>query len=225
MDEWHVVVLLIVWSTVLVNGEVVYLSLKHNDSVELVCSSSEGDPYALYLTRKWLKPKKEVLFVLKGEKPTFGPDETGKSRIRVVEGLDIGQVNVSISHLQGSDTDRYVCEFVYENLPTDYIKFGREEFFLYVADYVEKPCSCSSYPLLLYTIAGAVGLLLLIILGLAVAYCGKTRNGRKPQPAVPIYEEMAGLQSGNGKSLCGLDPFGESEYVQPRRENTYSNNP
>lgn len=118
-----------------VNGEVVYLSLKHNDSVELVCSSSGGDPYAFYLKRKWLQPKKEVLFVLKGEKPTFGPDETGRSRIRVVEGLGIGQVNVSISHLQGSDTDRYVCEFVYENLPSDYTKFGREEFFLYIADY------------------------------------------------------------------------------------------
>lgn len=54
---------------------------------------------------------------------------------------------------------------------------------------------------------------------------GKTRNGRKPQPAVPIYEEMAGLQSGNGKSFCDLDPFREGEYVQPRRENAYSNNP
>lgn len=125
-----------------VNGEVVYLSLRRNDSVELVCSSPGSGPYAFYLKRKWLQPNKEVLFVHQGEEPTFGPDEAGWRRIRVVEDLEYGQVNVSISHLQGSDTDRYVCDFVFVDHPNDRIESGRKEFFLYVADHGKLICQC-----------------------------------------------------------------------------------
>ncbi|KAG5279049.1 hypothetical protein AALO_G00105550 [Alosa alosa] len=222
MMEWRLVVWLIVLPPALVNGEVVYLSQKRNGSIELACLSTTSGPFAFYLKREWLQPNKEVLFIHQGHDPTFGPDETDRSRIRVFENLRSGQVNVSISHLQGSDTDRYICEFVFPDVTDDRKEPGRDKFLLYVADHVEQPCSCSSYPVLLYTIAGAIGLLLLIILGLTVAYCGKARNGSKPQPAVPIYEEMAGLQSGNSKAFCDPGHFGESEYVKPRRENPYS---
>ncbi|XP_062392332.1 cd7 antigen-like [Sardina pilchardus] len=225
MMEWCLVVWLIVLPPALVNGEVVYLSQKRNGSIEFACSTTSRDPFAFYLRREWLEPIKEVLFIHEGQNPTFGPGETGRSRIRVFEDLPAGQVNVSISHLQGSDTDRYTCEFIFSGVPHDRMEPGRDTFLLYVADHGsdEPPCSCSSYTVILYTIAGAVGLLLLVIIGLTVAYCGKASNGSKPQPAVPIYEEMAGLQSGNNKAFYNPGEFGESEYVKPvRSENPYS---
>ncbi|KAL2087044.1 hypothetical protein ACEWY4_018103 [Coilia grayii] len=224
MEVRYVVFWLCVLSPVFVKGGVVYLSQTRNDSIELACLSTERNPYGFYLRRKWLQPDKEVLFVYQSMAPSYAGSKTDSSRIRVVEALHAGQVNVTISNLSASDTDRYACEFVFASNPTDRVEPGRDDFLLYIADHTEQPCTCSSYHILLYAISGAVGLLLIIILGLTVAYCGKARNGSKPQPPVPIYEEMAGLQSGNGKAFCDLQGgFGESEYVQPRRENTYSN--
>ncbi|XP_063058443.1 cd7 antigen-like [Engraulis encrasicolus] len=220
----------------LVNGAVVYLSRASNDSIELAClstaSESSSKPYAFYLRRKWLQKDQEVLFVHQGHAPTYINNKADGGRIRVVEALSAGQVNISISRLRGVDTDLYTCGFMVASNPLDREEPGQDEFLLYVADHIEKPCTCSSYPTVLYAISGAVGLLLIITLALSVAYCSKVCcNGSKPQPpaaAVPIYEEMTGLQSGkegsDKKAFCDqLAGYGESQYAQPRRENPYSN--
>ena len=117
-----------------VHGEVKYLSQKGNDSVALACSSPESNPYGVYLRRKWLQPDTEVLFIHKDAQPKFR-SRTDQNRIQVVENLGSGQLDVTISHLQGSDTDLYVCEFMFESIPTDRKEPGRDQFLLYVADH------------------------------------------------------------------------------------------
>ncbi|KAG9350453.1 hypothetical protein JZ751_026816 [Albula glossodonta] len=88
-----------------------------------------------------------------------------------------------------------------------------------------------TYPPLLYAIAAAAGLLLLILLGLGASQGGKACKRGKPQPLVPIYEEMTAVQQANGKGqLCHLDPSHQEEadsslyvnpQIKPRQENYY----
>ncbi|KAJ8264075.1 hypothetical protein GJAV_G00144810 [Gymnothorax javanicus] len=214
---------------------VVYLKALEGESVLFTCGSEETStlPKGLYLKRKCVGPESEVMFFSEfGVKA--GSHEDG--RIQVHGNLSANLVNITLSELQHRDSGLYYCEFVDAGSPTFRFIQGKEEFFLFVEtrkNQKDLQCSCPDYPPVLYAISAAVGLLLLIILGLVASHCGKPCGRNKPHTLVPIYEEMIGRQPSNGKGPhCHLDSSGQEEgdtavYTNPpmkrRQENHYAN--
>lgn len=99
----------------------------------LPCAVEQGDPFSfgMYLKRSWLHPT-DVLFMYTGSKFSTGADED-KNRISVSGDPSSHALNVTISQLKASDTDRYYCEFVVENpAGEDLLLLGKTEFFLLV---------------------------------------------------------------------------------------------
>lgn len=97
------------------------------------CALGKTDPlpYGLYLSRKWLRTH-DVLFKYTKEEPTYGTD-SDKHRISVTGDPSSLSVNVTISQLRASDTDRYVCEFTVESpVSKDLRLLGSTEVFLMV---------------------------------------------------------------------------------------------
>lgn len=113
--------------------DIEFLERPQGDSVEFYCISefNASKPIGLYLKRKWLQPNREVLFMFTYQKPVFHLDV--KERIHVTGDPSTHRVNVTLSQLNGKDTDVYYCEFVFldassvdEKIPSNM------EFFLYV---------------------------------------------------------------------------------------------
>ncbi|XP_075994838.1 uncharacterized protein LOC142989267 [Genypterus blacodes] len=101
------------------------------------------------------------------------------------------QVNVTITHLQHTDTGLYVWELGYrEENGSDRTVLGAQQVFLFVEG-TGRPCQCSArYSSLLLTISTAAALLLLALSWLAIDKCVKAKHHHTPQCPVPIYEEM-----------------------------------
>ncbi|KAG5853799.1 cd7 antigen-like [Anguilla anguilla] len=215
--------------------ETLYLKKLEGESALFVCASEEtgSHPIGLYLKRECTGPEREVMFFSESG-PEGKPED--KERIQVLGDLSTIPVNVTISQLERRDSGLYFCEFVYAGESEDRVIRGKEEFFLFV-DTVKihegLQCGCQNYPPLLYAISAAVGLLLLILLGLAASHCGKQCKRSKPQKPAPIYEEMNARQPANGKApRRHLDPAYPEEadasvYINPqikhRQENHYVN--
>lgn len=117
-------------------GDVVYLHAERNSSIKFSCvfPAQRDKPFALSLTREWLRKGVQVLYHNFNAKPEV-KDIMFKDRISDQTDMNQRNVNVSITHLQGYDTDVYVCMFHY-NRPTGFQNLsGRDKFVLYVKDY------------------------------------------------------------------------------------------
>ncbi|XP_051563349.1 uncharacterized protein LOC127446457 isoform X1 [Myxocyprinus asiaticus] len=191
--------LFLIINSVTAHGDVIYIRRVRNSSVDFSCESAkkEENLFAFSLKRKLLQPK-PVLYLSKGLSEIIN-ESVDKGRITVSE-LDNHTVHLRISNLQGWDTDVYYCEFHYGDLPFVKNIPGTMEFFIYVEDLSREPCSCSGYLLLLYVISAAACLLAVLVVTLITAYCCKLPKSRKPQPVVPVYEEMAGVRPAKGKA-------------------------
>ncbi|XP_051985773.1 uncharacterized protein LOC127646288 [Xyrauchen texanus] len=192
--------LFLVINSVTAHVDLIYIPRVRNSSVDISCESAkkEVNLFAFSLKRKLLQSR-QVLYLSKGLTAIIN-ESVDKGRITVHDELDNHTVHLSISNLQGWDTDVYYCEFHYGDLPFDTNIPGTMEFFIYVEDLSREPCSCSGYLLLLYVISGAACLLAVLVVTLVTAYCCKLPKSRKPQPTVPVYEEMAGVWPAKGKA-------------------------
>uniref|UniRef100_A0A3B4F264 Ig-like domain-containing protein n=1 Tax=Pundamilia nyererei TaxID=303518 RepID=A0A3B4F264_9CICH len=110
-----------------------FLKQYEGESVVLPCEIEQRYPAPLgvSLKRSWLV-EEEVLFKYTKEDFTV-KNSADKSRISVRGDPSLHSVNITICQLNASDTDRYYCEFVVENLSSadDRIR-GKMEFFLLV---------------------------------------------------------------------------------------------
>lgn len=110
-----------------------FLERSEGGSVVFPCEVEPGNPspYGVYLKRSWLN-QIEVLFQF--TKTDFTVEENyDKKRISVSGDPSTHSLNVTISQLSASDTDRYYCEFVVDNPSSEDIRIrGKTEFFLLV---------------------------------------------------------------------------------------------
>ncbi|XP_026118944.1 cd7 antigen-like [Carassius auratus] len=202
----HVVLLFLITPSITAQGGIVYIHRVRNSSIDISCESAkkEENPFAFSLNRRLLQSR-QVMYLSKGAQPFINKSED-KDRITVRDELDNHTVHLTISNLQGQDTDVYHCEFHYDDLPYDKNVPGKMEFFIYIEDLSHDPCYCSSYLPLLYVISGAACLLGVLVFTLLSAYCCKWPNRSKPQPVVPVYEEMTGVRSTKQKATsCHTD--------------------
>ncbi|XP_035510288.1 uncharacterized protein LOC118322662 [Morone saxatilis] len=178
-------------------AELMLRELTESQSLELSCSPHQdhGSPTGLHLYHRSAQSQTTLLSMAKGSEFRVSPDHRGRLQLR--GGLDSTRVNVTISHLQTSDTGLYMWELSYgEENSLDQGKLGDQKVFLLVQG-TGRSCPCS-YPPLLLTIFTAAGLLLLILSWVAIEKCVKTRSHRRPQSSAPIYEEMTRKQQSAG---------------------------
>ncbi|XP_053494805.1 cd7 antigen-like isoform X1 [Ictalurus furcatus] len=226
MDKWllkrHQIFVYLITFLSTAFGDMVHFHAHRNSSIEFSCVPPERSekPFAFSLTREWLK-KREVLYHNFLGEPTV-KDITFKDRISETTEPKNRSINVSITHLQGYDTDIYMCRFHY-NKATGFKNLSGNKFILYVQDYHIEPCSCYSYTPLLFSLSAAAGLLFFIILILTAVHCMKPSRGHqtKPQLSIPIYEEMNGVREKMNSRVQEDDI--SSLYVQPKKENPYIN--
>ncbi|KAK7144612.1 hypothetical protein R3I94_010893 [Phoxinus phoxinus] len=205
----HVVLLCLITPSVNAHGGIVYIHRVRNASIDITCeSTNKGENLFAFSLKSRLLQSRRVLYLSKGLLPTINKSED-KNRIKVRDEFNNHTVHLTISNLQAQDTDVYYCEFYYGSLPDDKKVPGKMEFFIYVEDLSHEPlpsCDCVSYLSLLYVISGAACLLGVLVFSLAIAYCCKTPNRRKPQPVVPVYEEMTGVRPAKRKpTSCQTD--------------------
>ncbi|KAJ8001947.1 hypothetical protein DPEC_G00174700 [Dallia pectoralis] len=198
------------------------------DSVVLPCLSPYGTPSAIAgvcLKRRQGRAPVEMLFHSKH--PSAFPKERVLLQVTVQGGL---AYNISLTQMQPDESAFYSCELLVPGMTESHTRLGRHVYFVSVQDV---SCSCSGYGPLLYALSAAVGLLLVILLALGVAHCGKIGSNRvKPQPSV--YEEMVGVcpQNRNRKVAPSylrpplhLEEMNASAYDHPpdrsRQENVY----
>lgn len=205
------------------HGGIAYIHRVRNSSIDISCESAKKEeiPFAFSLKRRLLQSR-QVMYLSKGITPFITKSED-KDRITVRDELDNHTVHLTISNLQGQDTDVYHCEFHYGDLPFDKNVPGKMEFFIYVENFSHEPCNCSSYLPLLYVISGAACLLGVLVFTLATAYCCKWLNRRKPQPVVPVYEEMAGVRPTKGKATSCRSEIAKLEEPNSTVAHLFSN--
>ncbi|KAF1395079.1 hypothetical protein PFLUV_G00007830 [Perca fluviatilis] len=122
---------LFITQTGFVCSDIQFLERHEGGSVVLPCVVDQRNPspFGVYLMRNWLKPTSEVLFMHTGN------DVSADNRISVSGDPSSHSLNVTISQLSASDTDRYYCEFLANNpLGEDDRIRGKTEFFLLVND-------------------------------------------------------------------------------------------
>ncbi|XP_065144839.2 cd7 antigen-like isoform X2 [Paramisgurnus dabryanus] len=199
LNQANVIFLVLTVSSV-TDGDFLYISKTQNASVDIVCESAnkKENLFAFSLTRKLLQSR-QVLYLYKGRKAFINNSED-KDRITAQDKMDNHTVHLRISNLQGQDTDVYDCEFHYGGSPFDITVPGKMKFFIYVEDFSHEPCFGSSYLLLLYVISGAACLLGVMVVTFATIYCCKRPKRKPPQPMVPVYEEMTGVQHAKEKA-------------------------
>ncbi|XP_072539412.1 cd7 antigen-like [Salminus brasiliensis] len=203
-------------------GDIVYFRRQWNTSVEFSCGSTieKETPFAFSLERNW---QKQTVLYLNFRNSAFISNPADKHRIFVQSDPGHQIVNVSINHLLGRHTDLYHCVFYYNNGGFKN-QNGSTVFFLHVNDCTPEECRCNSYEPLLYSLSAAAVLLFLCVLVLAGAYC--KRPASQPQPlAVPIYEEMNGVRTANGKTGThhqGLYSNTQEGVMKTRNENPYN---
>ncbi|XP_035762279.1 uncharacterized protein LOC118453970 [Neolamprologus brichardi] len=180
----------VITQTGFVCSEIHFLKQYEGESVVLPCEIEQSYPAPLgvSLKRSWLV-EEEVLFKYTKEEFTV-KNSADKSRIIVSGDPSLHSVNITISQLNASDTDRYYCEFVVENPSSadDRIR-GKTEFFLLVG--AGPQFGGSSYSFLVYALSSAVVFLLLLFTGFVVISKCKGSQSMKSHEA-DVYEEMGG---------------------------------
>ncbi|XP_054460751.1 cd7 antigen-like [Anoplopoma fimbria] len=124
---------LFITQTGFVRGEIQFMRRNEGESVVLPCVAEQRKPstFGVYLKRSWLNPR-DVLFMY--TESSFSVDNNeDKNRISVSGDPSIHSLNVTISQLKGSDTDRYYCEFMVKNPSAEDERIpAKTEFFLLV---------------------------------------------------------------------------------------------
>ncbi|XP_030271543.1 cd7 antigen-like [Sparus aurata] len=114
-------------------SDIQFLERQEGESVVLPCvvEPRTPPPYGLSLTRSWLHRSKVMYMHTESEVHVFNADD--KNRTRVSGDPSRHSLNVTISDLRASDTDRYYCEFEVENPNREDLRLpGKTEFFLLV---------------------------------------------------------------------------------------------
>ncbi|XP_044044972.1 cd7 antigen-like [Siniperca chuatsi] len=125
---------LFITQTGCVRSDIQFLERREGDSVVLPCVVERRNlsPFGVYLMRSWLQPG-DVLFMHTKSEFTVDND-ADKNRISVSGDPASHSLNVTISQLRASDTDRYCCDFVVENPSSEDDRLrGKTEFFLLVS--------------------------------------------------------------------------------------------
>ncbi|XP_034448252.1 uncharacterized protein LOC117765834 [Hippoglossus hippoglossus] len=173
------------------SAELIFRRLTENQSLELSCPLQRdlGSLRGLHLYHRGAQSQTTLLSMAEGGELRVDPERRG--RLKLCGGLDSLQVNVTITHLQHSDTGLYMWELSFRG--EDLMPSNNQLFLLVEGG--GRPCQCSpSYPPLLLTIFAAAGLIGLTLTWLATDRCLKARRHHTPQPPVPIYEEMTRKQ-------------------------------
>lgn len=179
-------------------AELIFRQLMENQSLGLSCSPQleHGSLMGLHLYHRSSQSQTTLLSMAEGDKLRVDPEH--RKRLQFRGGLDSLQVNVTMSHLQRSDTGVYMWELSYKENNSDRIAACAQKVFLLVEG-TGRPCQCSpSYPPVLFTIFTAAGFLLLTLSWLATDKCVKARRCHRPPPPAPIYEEMTRKQQSAG---------------------------
>lgn len=104
-------------------------------------NQTEHQPIGVYLKRSWLQSK-EVLFKYKRSEVSVS-DQHFRNRTSVSGDASVHALNVTMSDLRPSDTDRYYCEFHLLNLISeDIVQRGNTEFFLLVSGVADVDRDC-----------------------------------------------------------------------------------
>ncbi|XP_045932369.1 uncharacterized protein LOC123987467 [Micropterus dolomieu] len=203
-------------------AELIFRQLKESQSLELSCfhQQQHGSLEGLHLYHRSAQSQTTLLSMAKDVKIRVNPEHRG--RLQLWGGLDSLQVNVTISHLQHSDTGLYMWELSYRgDNSSPQILLGAQKVFLLV-ERTGRSCQCSpSYPPVLLTVFTTAGLLLFILSWLAIEKCVKARHHHKPQPSAPIYEEMtrkqqsAGIPQNNHEAPSHLEEVNFPVYANP----------
>lgn len=117
-----------------VRSDINFLERHEGESVVLPCVVEQRNPspFGVYLKRSWLH-RTEVLFMYTKSEFSVGNDED-KNRTSVSGDPSSHALNVTISQLRASDTDRYYCEFVVEDPSSEDLRLpGKTDFFLLVS--------------------------------------------------------------------------------------------
>ncbi|CAN9510518.1 unnamed protein product [Ophioblennius macclurei] len=125
--------LLLITHTGSVRGDILFIERHEGDSVVIPCVIEQRSqpPFGVYLKRSWLRPT-EVLFKYTGDN-VHTDNPADKERISVSGDPGLHYLNVTISQLRVSDTDRYHCEFIVsDSLSEDEHVQAPTEYFLQV---------------------------------------------------------------------------------------------
>ncbi|XP_054891022.1 uncharacterized protein LOC129363155 [Poeciliopsis prolifica] len=192
--------------------EVIFQRLAEDRSLVLSCTPQQerGHLVGLHLYHRGPQSQTTLLSVAEGS--TARKDPERGARLQLSGGLNSPRINVSISHLQLSDTGLYMWELSYrQENNSDQVVLEPQRHFLLVEG---RSCGCShGYTPLLLTIAAAAGLLLLTVSLLAVEKCVRLRHHRPPQPHHPIYEEMSRKQQSAGSPKITQEASPQPEEV------------
>ncbi|KAM9391614.1 uncharacterized protein KZ484_003141 [Pholidichthys leucotaenia] len=192
-------------------------------SLGLSCSPqrSHGSPSGLHLYYRGTQGQITLLSVGESGEVKVDPDHRG--RLQLHGGLSSLQVNVTISDLQQRDAGLYLWELIYrEENGSDQLLTAQRVFLL--VEGTGGSCLCSqSYPLLLWTIVVAAGLLLLMLSWLAIDKCVKRKPHHRLQPHTPIYEEMSRKQQQCGRAASAQKPHKASSHLEEVHFPVYAN--
>ncbi|XP_044037918.1 uncharacterized protein LOC122869220 isoform X3 [Siniperca chuatsi] len=174
-------------------AELIFRQVTESQSLELSCSPQQqhGSLTGLHLFHLSSQSQTTLLSMSEGSELRVDPEHKG--RLQLCGGLDSLQVNVTISHLQRSDTGLYMWQLSYRENSSDQILLSTQKVFLLVE--------------------GTAGLFLLILSWLAIAKCVKARHHHRPQPPTPIYEEMTRKQQSTGIPQNNLEAPSHLEEV------------
>ncbi|XP_014908565.1 uncharacterized protein LOC106960132 isoform X1 [Poecilia latipinna] len=196
-------------------AEVIFQRLTEDRSLVLSCTPQQerGHLVGLHLYHRGPRSQTTLLSVAEGS--TVRRDPERRARLQLSGGLNSPRINVSISHLQLSDTGLYMWELSYrQKNSSDQVVLGAQRYFLLVEG-AGRSCGCShGYIPLLLTISAAAGLLLLTVSLLAMEKCVRLRHHRPPQPHSPIYEEMSRKQQSAGSPRITHEASPQPEEVR-----------
>lgn len=113
-----------------VHGELTFRQLTESQSLELSCSPQQehGGLTGLHLYHRSVQSQTTLLSMAEDGELRVDPEHRG--RLQLCGGLDSLQVNVTVTHLQPSDTGLYIWELTYRDHPQ--IILSTEEVFLLV---------------------------------------------------------------------------------------------
>nr|XP_020452704.1 uncharacterized protein LOC109958422 isoform X2 [Monopterus albus] len=114
-------------------SHVQFLERHEGESVVLPCMIEHRNtsPFGVYLKRSWLHPSEVLFMYTKSEFSVTNVED--KIRTSVTGDPSSHSLNVTISQLRISDTDRYYCEFVVNNPSSEDERIpGKTEFFVLV---------------------------------------------------------------------------------------------
>ncbi|XP_041858046.1 cd7 antigen-like [Melanotaenia boesemani] len=202
------------------NAQLVFKHLKEGQSLglSLVLQQDHSSLAGLHLYHRGAQSQTTLLSLAEGRENRV--DSGLQARLQLRGGLKSIKINVSIAHLQRSDTGLYMWEMRYrEENGSHQIILDAQKIFLLVEE-EGTSCQCSnSYVPLLMTMSAAAGLLLLAFSWMIIERCVKAKNHQTSQPHAPIYEEMSRKQppspENNHRASSHLEEVNFPVYANP----------